>query len=155
MIKLKNQILTSLKNLDCEKTQKINLQQNSKIQIVTKPKLWKPKNLFSKNNFFQKKKKKYQIFFFFNLNKTEKIYLWENKTYKIVIKLKKSNCDNNQKLKLWENSKLKLWQNFKTQIATKFQNSNGDKTKKKSNYDKTHIATKLKNSNSNTTQKLK
>ena len=52
----------------------------------------------------------------------------------IVMKLKNSNCDESQKLKLWWNSKLKitngdttqrlkLWQNSKTQIV-------GQKTQK-------------------------
>ena len=70
-----------------------------------------------------------------------------------MTKLKKSNCDKTQKIKLWQNSKnqivtklknqivttqkLKSWQNSKTEIVTKLKNSNGDKTKKKNYCDKT------------------
>jgi hypothetical protein len=54
------------------------------------------------------------------------------------MKLKNSNCDEIEKLKLWWNSKteivtklkLKLLQNSKTQIVTKLKNSNCDKTQK-------------------------
>ena len=68
----------------------------------------------------------------------------------IVTKLKNSNCDDLQKLKLWQNykiknsdktKKLKLWQNSKTRIVTKLKKSNCDKTQK------TQIVTKLENSN--------
>ena len=65
---------------------------------------------------------------------------------KIVTKLRNTNCDKAQKLKLWQNSE--------TQITTKLQNSNCDNSKtqivtkfKKSNCDKK----KLKNSNCNKT----
>ena len=65
----------------------------------------------------------------------------------IVMKLKNSNGDKTQKLKLWQNSK--------TQIVTKLKNSNCDNLKTqivtteiltKQNYDKTQVVTKLKNS---------
>ena len=59
-----------------------------------------------------------------------------------MTKLNKKNRDKTQKLKLRQNSK--------TQIGTKLNNSNCDKTKKK-----TKIVTKLKNSNCDNTQKLK
>ena len=36
MIKLKNQIVTKLKNLNCDQTQKLKLLPNLKTQIVTK-----------------------------------------------------------------------------------------------------------------------
>ena len=57
-----------------------------------------------------------------------------------MTKLKNSNCDQTQKLKLQHNSK--------TQIVTKLKNSNCNKTE-------TKIVTKLKNSNCDKTQKLK
>ena len=67
-----------------------------------------------------------------------------------MIKLKKSNCDEIQKLKLWQNSN--------TEIGMKLKNSNGDKNKKnqfvtklkklklwqKLNCDKNQIVTKHK-----------
>ena len=55
--------------------------------------------------------------------------MWQNSKTRIVIKLKNSNGDKTQKIKLWQNSKtqnvtkLNLWQNStcdKTQIVTKF-----------------------------------
>ena len=70
--------------------------------------------------------------------------VWQNSKTKIVTKLKNSNSDQTQKLKLWrffgiklkksicdKIQKIKYWQNSKTQIATK----------------KNQIVTKLKNSN--------
>ena len=87
------------------------------------------------------------------------------------MKLKNSNGDETQKLKLWSNSKtqilikknlktwivmklknsncdetqnLKLWQNSKAQIMTKLLNSNCDKLKTQSNRDKTNFTKKLK-----------
>ena len=65
----------------------------------------------------------------------------------MVTKLKNSNCDKSQKLKLRQNSKiqiftkLNMWHNLncdKTQIVTQLKNSK---------YDKTQIMTKLKNWN--------
>ena len=67
----------------------------------------------------------------------------------MVTKVKNSNCDKTQKLKLWQQSnwdktqnvtKLKLWQNFKTQIVTKL---------------KTQIVTKLKKLKFYQNQKIK
>ena len=58
-----------------------------------------------------------------------------------MTKLKESNCDKTQKVKLWQNSKtqtvtqLQVWQNLETQNVKKFYNSN---------FDKTHIVVKLK-----------
>ena len=57
-------------------------------------------------------------------------------------KLKNTDFDKTQHLKLWQNSK--------TLIVTKLKNSNCVKTKKK-----TQIVTKLKNTNCDKTQKLK
>ena len=71
------------------------------------------------------------------------------------MKLKISNCDKTQKLKLWWNSiffyetqKPKLWWNSKTQIVRKLKNLKCDKTQivtklKITKYDKTQIVTKL------------
>ena len=56
-----------------------------------------------------------------------------------MTKLKKSNCDKTQKLKLWQTlttqivtklKNMKLWQNPNPQIVTKLNNSNCDKTQK-------------------------
>ena len=95
-----------------------------------------------------------------NCDKTQKLKLWLNSKTQIVTKLKNSNCDNAQTLKLWQNSK--------TQKMTKLKNSNCDKSNKKKpkNIDKaqklktwqnskTQIVTKPKNSNCVKTQKLK
>ena len=64
--------------------------------------------------------------------------MWQNSNLQIVTKLKNSNCDQTQNLKLWQNSKtqivkknwktqiftqLKLLQNLKTQIVTKLTNT--------------------------------
>ena len=63
----------------------------------------------------------------------------------IVIKLKNSNCDQTQELKLWKIKKLKLLYNSKTEMVTELKNSNSYKTNKKnSNYNKTKLVTKLK-----------
>ena len=83
--------------------------------------------------------------------------MWQNSKIQIVTKLKTSNCDQTQKLKLGKTksktqivtilktqivTKLKMWQNSKTIIVTK-------KLKKKK------IVTELKNSNGGKTQILK
>ena len=59
----------------------------------------------------------------------------------MLMKLKKSNCDDTEKLKLQWHSK--------TQIVMKLKNSNFEKTKK------SQIMMKLKNSNCEVTEKLK
>ena len=46
----------------------------------------------------------------------------------IVMKLKNSNCDKTQKLKLWWNLETQMWWNSKTQIVMKFKNSNCEVT---------------------------
>ena len=74
-----------------------------------------------------------------------KLKLWWNSKTQIVIKfknsnaekLKHSNCDKTQKLKLWKNSQYE------------------EKKLKNSTCDRTQIVTKLENSNYDTTQKLK
>ena len=55
-------------------------------------------------------------------NSKTQIVKKKNLKTQIVTKIKNSNCDKTQKLKLWQNSK--------TQIATKLENLNCDKTKK-------------------------
>ena len=83
-----------------------------------------------------------------------------------MIKLKKSNCDKEKKLIMWQNSKtknvtklikIKLWHKSKTQIVSKIKNSNCDKSQKLKLWQnwKTQTMTKLKNSNRDQTQKLK
>ena len=83
----------------------------------------------------------------------------------MVKKLKNSNIDKTQKIKLWQISKTKIVTKLKPQIVTKLKNSNCDKTKKNSNCyktqnlifwqnSKTQIVTKLKNSNCNKAQKV-
>ena len=96
----------------------------------------------------------------------------------ILMKLKNSNCDETQKLKLWQNlkaqimmklkktrivmklKKLKLWWNSKTQIVMKLKITNGDKKNtncdktQKSNYDQTLVRKKLKSSKCCKTQIL-
>ena len=71
----KTQIVTELKNFNCDKTQKIKFWQYSKTQIVTK----------LKNT---------------NTDKTQKLKLWQNSKNLIVTKLKNSNCDQIKKIKL-------------------------------------------------------
>ena len=77
------------------------------------------------------------------------------------MKLKNSNCDKTQKLKLWLNSKthivikLELWWNSKTEIVIKLKTLKGNKTKKKVKNSKAQVQTKLNNSNCDKTQKLK
>ena len=66
----KKQIVTKIKNSNCDKTQKLKLWTNSKTQIVTK----------------LKKKET-------NCDKTQKLKLWQD-PYQIKTKLKNSNCDN-------------------------------------------------------------
>ena len=78
-----------------------------------------------------------------------------------MTKLKKSNCDKTQKIKLWEISKLKLRKNSTNCDLTRFKNSNCEKTQLKLRQNsKTQIVTKLKNSScdiskSQTVTKLK
>ena len=74
-----------------------------------------------------------------------------------VTKLKNSNCDQTQELKLWEKKtqKLKLSTNSKTQVVTKPKNSKCNRTQKPKLWQisKSKIMTKLKmlqNSNSKT-----
>ena len=50
-----------------------------------------------------------------NGDKNQMIKLWENSTTEIVTKLNKWSCDKTQKLKLWQNSNC---DNLKTQIVT-------------------------------------
>ena len=49
-----------------------------------------------------------------------------------MTRLKSSNCDQTQKVKLWrkKSQRLTRWQNSRIQIMTKLKNSNCDKTKK-------------------------
>ena len=75
-----------------------------------------------------------------NCDKTQKLKLWPNLRTQMATKLKKSICDKTQILKLWQNSK--------SQIVTKLKNSNCDKTQKLKLW-------QLKNSNCDKTQKLK
>ena len=70
----------------------------------------------------------------------------------MVTKLRNSNCDKTQKLKLWQNSNTQIVtkvENSETEIVTKLKNSNCDKTQKLKFWQnsKTQIVTKLKNSN--------
>ena len=78
----------------------------------------------------------------------------KHKTQNCGKKLDNSNCDETQKLKLWQNSKILIVTKLKTQIVTKLKNwncyksqkLNCDKTQKLKmwpNY-KTEIVTKLK-----------
>ena len=117
-----------LNTLNCDKTQKLKLWENSKTQIVTKLKTEigtttkiSPKN--SKFNCDETEKS--------NCDETQKLKLWSNSETQIVIKFLKT--------KLWWNSKilivmklkkLKLWWKSKSQIVTKFKNWNFDKTQK-------------------------
>ena len=101
--KLKTQIVTKLKlrqNSSCDKTQILTehkFWQNSscdKIKIFTQYKLWR-------------KKLK-------NQNAT-KLKLWQNLRTQIMTKIKQSNCDKNQNLKLWGKktgnmTNLNLWE---------------------------------------------
>ena len=122
---------------------------------MTKLKLWQKSSCNSSDSSDQKKafpkKNSFHIFFFtifpsFFLPK--KNFTKKNSNTQIVMKLKNSNCDETQKLKLWKNSKtqiviklknskvtklkkINLWQKSKTQIVTKaelWQNSICDKT---------------------------
>ena len=75
-----------------------------------------------------------------------------------VTKLKNSNCDKSQKLRLWQYSKTQIVTNLTNSKCYKTQNSNCYKTIKKKKLwqnSKTKILTKLKNSNCNKTKKLK
>ena len=81
--------------------------------------------------------------------------MWQNSKSQIVTKLKNSNCDRTQKLKLWPNSKLKLGKNPNTQIVQKVKNANGDKTQKVKLCKFFKTLTTLKYSNRDKTQKLK
>ena len=65
-----------------------------------------------------------------NCDKTQKLKLWWNSKTQIVINLKISNCEETQKLIGLQNSKLKLWVNSKTKNGTKLKKSNFDKTQK-------------------------
>ena len=93
-------------NSNCEKTQKFKLQQNSKTQIVTKLKNSNCEKKL-KNSNCDKIKIKKKI----NFDKTQKLKLWQNTKTQIVTKLKtwilaklkNSMCDKTQKLKLWQN----------------------------------------------------
>ena len=79
--------------------------------------------------------------------KIQKLILCWNLKTQMVTKLKKSNCDKTQKLRLWQNSKKskcdKTWKlkqsNYdKTQVVTKL------KLWQKSNFDKNQNVTKIK-----------
>ena len=81
---LKTQIVTKLKNPNCDKTKKSNIDKTKKNQTVTKkPKLWQ--------------------------NSTTQTVI-KLKKQQIVTKLERSNCDQTQKLKLCKTKKNKLWQ---------------------------------------------
>ena len=79
-----------------------------------------------------------------------------------MTKLKNTNCDKTQKIKLLQKSKAQIvtklknsmWRNFKTQIVTKLKNSNCDKTQKIKLLpnSKNQIVTNLKYSNCDKTQ---
>ena len=79
-----------------------------------------------------------------NVDKTQKLLMWQNWKTQIVTKLKKSTFDNTQQLKMLQNSNID-----KTQIVKK--NANFDKTQqlklwqinKNSKCDKTCIMTNL------------
>ena len=93
-------MVTKLKNLNCDKTQKNNyfwqnpncyqseqlkmwqISSYDKTQIVTKLNLWQ--NSITQHTHYS------------NYDKTQKLKLWQ---------LKKQNCDQTEKLKLWQNSK--------------------------------------------------
>ena len=77
------QIVTDLKNTNCDITQKTQMVKDLKTQIVTK----------HKNS---------------NCDKTQKHKLWQNSKSQIVTKLEKLNCDQNSKIV----TKNKTWQNF-------------------------------------------
>ena len=54
----------------------------------------------------------------------------DNSKTQIVTKIKNSNCDKTQWLKVWQNKqKIKLWPKSNVQIATKLQNSHCDNRK--------------------------
>ena len=118
----KIQIVTKLKNSNCDPIQKLKLWQNWKTQTVTK----------LKNS---------------NFDKTQELKLWQNSNNKkIVTKLKDLNCDETQQLKLRQNSNsncdktkqktLTVTKLKQKQVVTKLQNLNSDKTRN-SNCDKT------------------
>ena len=93
-----------------------------------------------------------------NCDETQKLKLqWNSKT-QTVMKLKSSNCDKNSNVE--KTQKLKLWQKSKTQIVTKlklWQKSNYAKTQMlwNSNCDKTLKLKLWQNSNTQTVAKLK
>ena len=73
------------------------------------------------------------------------------------MKLKNSNCDENQKIKLWLNSKTQIVMKLKNSKWDEHQNSNWDETQKLElrRNSKTQIVMKLKNSYCDEIQKLK
>ena len=80
----KTQIVTKLKNSNCDKT-----------QIVTKLKLWQNSNCDT--TLFVREREKIK-----NMTKPQ---LWQNSRTPIKTKIKKSNYDKTEKLKLWQNLK--------------------------------------------------
>ena len=101
--------MTKVKNSKGDKTQKFELWQKSKTQIVTKLTNW-------------------------NCDKTQKPWLWQNskthcdKTQNLNLS-KNSKTQIVTKLKTQIGEKLKKWPNSKTQILTKLKISNCAKTK--------------------------
>ena len=87
----KNQIVTKLKNTNCDKTQQFKWWQNSKLN------LWQLKNS--------------------NWDKTQKLKLWQNQ-YKKRGKIENTNCDKTLKLKLWQKSKTQIVTKLEVEVVT-------------------------------------
>ena len=120
----KIQIVTNLKNSNCDKTIKKKLWQNSKTQIGT--------GVTEATVVTEVTTKFNRVFFFI-------LFCPYNSITQIVTKLKNTNCDKIQKLRLRQNSK--------TQIVASLKNLNDEQTKKIVQKLKTKIVTKLKNLN--------
>ena len=92
-----------------------------------------------------------------NCDKTEELKLWQNWKTQIVTKLKKYRNWQLENSNCDKNKNLKLCQNSKTQTVIKLKTSNGDKTKKNSNSDKTQKLKlwQFKNSNGDKIKKKK
>ena len=74
-----------------------------------------------------------------NCDENQNLKLWRKSKTQIVMKLKNSNLDETQKLKLWLNSKteiLTILKLWQTQIVKKLNTSNCDKTQIVTNYEK-------------------
>ena len=103
---LKTQIVTELKNSNCDQTQKLKLWQNSKTETETKHKNFK----WDKTQKLKKKvvtKLKTQ-----KCDKTQTQKLRQNLKTQIVTKLKNTNCDKTKKnIILTKLNKIKMWQN--------------------------------------------